>query len=463
MSIGWNTYDRVSKPCVAYGTSEDNLSDKVCSTLSQTYPTSRTWFNFVTLDDLEPATTYFYKIVSPNSTVERFFSPRTPGDKTPFSINAVVDLGVYGEDGFTIEDDLTKRDLIPNIPPSLNHTTIQRLADTVDDYEFIIHPGDFAYADNWRDRKHNRGDGENAFQAILEQFYDQLAPIAARKPYMTSPGNHEAACVETPCRTGDCPNGQKNFTDFMSRFAEGMPTAFASTSLDSQAKVNANKAKMLANPPFWYSFEYGMAHVVMFNTETDFANAPDTQQGFAHLGAGPFGYPDQQMQFLESDLASVDRTVTPWLIVAGHRPWYTSGSAACHPCQAAFEPILYKYGVDLAVFGHVHNSQRILPVYNDVEDPAGMEDPKAPMYVVAGGPGNIEGTAKLGKSRPFTAFGYDEDFSYASFKVADENHLEISFFKSSSGELLDHSTLYKSHKDQFVVHEPPAKKSATKK
>ena len=456
MSIGWNTYVRMSKPCVEYGTSEDNLAHKVCSTLSQTYPTSRTWFNFVTLDGLEPATTYYYKIVSENSTVEKFLSPRVPGDKTPFSINAIIDLGVYGEDGFTIDGDHTKRDIIPNIPPSLNHTTIQRLANTADDYELIIHPGDLAYADDWMLNVHNLFDGKNAYQAILEQFYNQLAPISARKPYMASPGNHEAACSEVPYLTGSCPNGQKNFTDFMSRFAEGMPTAFASTSLDSQAKVNANKAKMLSNPPFWYSFEYGMAHVVMFNTETDFEDAPDTEQGSAHLGAGPFGFPNQQLQFLEADLASVDRTVTPWLIVAGHRPWYTSGSGACYPCRAAFESILYKYGVDLAVFGHVHNTQRFLPVYNDVADPAGMKDPKAPMYVVAGGAGNIEGTSNLGKPLPFTAFGYDEEFSYASFKVADENNLEISVIKSSTGEVLDRSTLYKAHNEQFVVQQPPA-------
>jgi hypothetical protein len=54
-----------------------------------------------------------------------------------------------------------------------------------------------------------------------------------------------------------------------------MPKSFASTSADQMAKINANKAAALANPPFWYSFEYGMAHIVMIDTETDFPNAPD--------------------------------------------------------------------------------------------------------------------------------------------------------------------------------------------
>jgi hypothetical protein len=159
-----------------------------------TYPTSRTYANVVTLTGLKSATTYYYKITSGNSSVEHFFSPRVPGDKTPFSITATPDLGVYGADGFTIKGDQTKRDTIPQIDPSLNHTTIDRLARTVDEYEFVLHPGDLAYADDWFEKPKNLLDGKNAFQAILEQFYTQLAPIAGRKPYMASPGNHEVAC-----------------------------------------------------------------------------------------------------------------------------------------------------------------------------------------------------------------------------------------------------------------------------
>lgn len=61
----------------------------------------------------------------------------------------------------------------------------------------------------------------------------------------------------------------------MNRFGHTMPTAFPSTSSSNAAKIAANRAQALANPPFWYSFEYGMVHVTMIDTETDFANAPD--------------------------------------------------------------------------------------------------------------------------------------------------------------------------------------------
>ncbi|KAH6962738.1 Metallo-dependent phosphatase-like protein [Fusarium avenaceum] len=450
VTIGWNTYAKQQKPCVNYGTSKDALNQQACSDISLTYPTSRTWANTVTLGNLSPATTYYYKIASKSAIVDQFLSPRPAGDKTPFAVNAIIDLGVYGEDGFTINMDQSKRDIIPSVQPSLNHTTIGRLATTADDYEFIIHPGDLAYADDWFLKPKNLLHGQEAYQAILETFYDQLAPISGRKPYMVSPGNHEAACQEVPVLNNLCPVGQKNFTDFMYRFGQSMPLAFTSTSSDDTARVNANKAKQLANPPFWFSFEYGMAHVVMIDTETDFPNAPDAPGGSANLNSGPFGRPNQQLQFLEADLASIDRSVTPWVIVAGHRPWYTTGDEGCKPCQQAFEGLFYKYGVDLAVFGHVHNSQRFYPLYNGTVDPAGMKDPKSPMYIVAGGAGNIEGLSAVGKKTSTNAFAYADDFSYATIRFQDANNLQVDFIQSSTGKVLDTSKLYKSHAKQFI-------------
>lgn len=453
MSIGWNTYEKLNQSCVQYGLSNDALTLEACSSISVTYPTSRTYSNAAVLTGLKSATTYFYKIVSTNSTIEHFISPRSAGDKTPFNMNAVIDLGVYGRDGFTINMDATKRDTIPTIQPSLNHTTIGRLATSIDSYELVVHPGDFAYADDWYLTPDNWFDGTNAYEAILEQFYDQLAPIAGRKAYMASPGNHEADCEELDYTTGLCPTGQKNFTDFMNRFGNTMPTAFASTSSNATAKILANKAQQLAKPPFWYSFEYGMVHVVMFDTETDFTDAPDGPGGSAGLDGGPFGTLDQQINFIKADLASVDRNVTPWVIAAGHRPWYSTGSSSnrCAPCQAAFEPLFYKYGVDLAIFGHVHNSQRFLPTNNSVADPNGMNDPKAPMYIVAGGAGNIEGISAIGTNTSTNAFAYSDDFSYATVKFLDANNLQVDFIRSSTGAVVDSSKLYKSHTQAFIV------------
>ncbi|THY80858.1 Metallo-dependent phosphatase [Aureobasidium pullulans] len=449
ISVAWNTYQKLNEGCVQYGKSANSLTSQACSTQSLTYGTSRTWANTVVLSGLDAATTYYYKIDSTNSTVNQFMTARTPGDKTAFNLDVVVDLGVYGADGYTTS---RKRD-IPYVQPALNHTTIAALARTIDNYDFVIHPGDFAYADDWYLKPKNLLDGKNAYAAILENFYDQLAPIAGRKPYMVSPGNHEAACTEIPFSSGLCPEGQKNFTDFLTRFNGQMPTSFASSSKNVTAQAAAKKAQALANPPFWYSFEYGMAHIVMIDTETDFPSAPDAAGGSANLGGGPFGKtPTQQLDFLDANLSSVDRTVTPWVIVAGHRPWYSTGDSKniCAPCQKAFEPLFYKYGVDLGVFGHVHNSQRFNPVYNNIADTAGLKNPKAPAYIIAGGAGNIEGLSDVGANFSTNVFAYGDEFSYATLKFRDAKNLQIDFLRSDTGEVLDSSVLYKEHAVAFV-------------
>ena len=75
---------------------------------------------------------------------------------------------------------------------------------------------------------------------------------------------------------------------------------------------------------FWYSWNHGMVHFVQFNTETDFPDAPDEPGGEGAEFAGPFAPSGAQLAWLAKDLAAVDRNKTPWVIAAGHRPWYVS-------------------------------------------------------------------------------------------------------------------------------------------
>ena len=279
MSLGWNTYVLQKNSCVVYGQSPDALKSRVCTNYSSTYNTSRTYSQSVVMSNLKPSTEYYYKIVSTNSSIESFLSPRSAGDQGSFSFDVVADLGVYGENGFTVnsngaldseknKDMKKKRDA--NVEPltieaSLNHTTISRLADNFDRSEFVLHPGDFAYADDWRLKSayhRNMRQGIEAYQLILEQFYGQLAPISSRKAYMAGPGNHEASCSSDRKEVNQCPEGQNNFTDFLHRFDRTMPTAFPSRSRNHTAQDKASMASELANPPFWYSFEYGYAHLL---------------------------------------------------------------------------------------------------------------------------------------------------------------------------------------------------------
>lgn len=57
----------------------------------------------------------------------------------------------------------------------------------------------------------------------------------------------------------------------------------------------------------------------------------------------------------------MDRSVTPWLIVVLHAPWYNTNYAHQGNGDAmkeAMEGELYKAHVDLVVTGHVHAYER---------------------------------------------------------------------------------------------------------
>jgi len=63
--------------------------------------------------------------------------------------------------------------------------------------------------------------------------------------------------------------------------------------------------------PQYYSYEVGPVHLVVLNS-------------FGIYSAG-----SNQYKFLQADLAAIDRSKTPWLMVILHAPWYTSNNV--HP------------------------------------------------------------------------------------------------------------------------------------
>lgn len=126
---------------------------------------------------------------------------------------------------------------------------------------------------------------------------------------------------------------------------------------------------------FWYSLDYGLAHFVSIDGETDFPNSPEwpfardikngettpTPDQTFITDSGPFGAVDgsysdnkayEQYRWLAKDLASVDRNKTPWVIVMSHRPMYSSEVSSYQKnLRAAFEDLLLQNGVDMYLSG----------------------------------------------------------------------------------------------------------------
>lgn len=434
VTISWSSPQEIESPIVWYGEDVTNLIESSPGT-STTYETAVTYDNHVTVSGLNPFTKYYYKVSGQSSDFDPvaqefyFTAARPAGDHTEYSIAALADLGIVTGNVFTKQ-----------IPDTFNSILGAR-----SQYEFVWHSGDFGYADDWLWEELTfvypaNINGAEAYTNIMNAYYDQFVNVTKNSIYMTGPGNHEADCIEPDLDPitdtfglNICPTGQRNFTGYLNHFS--MPTA-------------GQQPGYLQN--MWYSWDYGMTHFVQLNTETDLASgvvAPDEPGGSGHLDAGPFGTPNQQLDWLEADLAAVDRTRTPWIIVSGHRPWYSASSGSiCSSCQQAFESIALKHNVDVIWFGHVHYYERDSPVANNTVDPNGLNNPEAPWYITNGAGGNFEGHASADSTWPnYTVVVNNQDYGWSKFTFHNSSYLTQQYISSETGQILDEATLYKDH------------------
>ncbi|KAJ5639550.1 Metallo-dependent phosphatase-like protein [Penicillium longicatenatum] len=449
MVVSWNTYSRLSDPFVRYGKSPHHMDKVAVSEVSVTYPTSTTYNNHVSIKDLEPNTVYYYVPVDgKEQTPFKFKTSRSAGDKSPYSIAVVVDLGLIGPDGLTTHVGTGAAN--PLKPGDKN--TIQSLEAQGAETEFLWHPGDIAYADYWL-KEEIQGflpnttieGGAKVYETLLNQFYDEMTAVTGVKPYMVGPGNHEANCDNggttdkahgIKYNVSICLPGQTNFTGFINHFR--MPSA---------------QSGGLGN--FWYSFDYGMVHYVQLDTETDLGHgfiAPDEPNGVEAEDAGPFSnLKNAQTKWLAKDLASVDRSKTPWIIVAGHRPWYasigTDASDNCFDCKDVFEPLFLENNVDLVLSGHVHAYERTAPTANFTADPKELDNPSSPWYIMNGAAGHYDGLDTLIEPRnSYSRFSQDTAYGWSRLTFHNCTHLTHEFVASANGTVLDTATLFKGHK-----------------
>jgi hypothetical protein len=133
----------------------------------------------------------------------------------------------------------------------------------------------------------------------------------------------------------------------------------------------------------WYSFDYGNAHFVVLN---------DSTSGDRISGV--------ESDWLEADLAAVDRTTTPWVFVMHHKPAYSCSTnhGSDLEIRQAWQPIYDRFAVDFVFNGHDHDYERSLPIRgfqegttNGVVAEAGENgipvDGSGTVYVVAAGAG----------------------------------------------------------------------------
>ena len=193
------------------------------------------------------------------------------------------------------------------------------------DPDLALHIGDVSYA---------RGSG-----AIWPAFLQQSQAVAATRPYLAGIGNHE---VDTLTQAFNWTRGPDSGGEC------GVPY--------SAHYTNPGQTPGALRRDHWWSVDIGAVHFVTLSSEADWT-AGSKQHGW-----------------LAADLAAVNRTRTPWVVLSTHRPFYTSGngwltapfSVGYTAAQrAALEPLMRMHQVDLAVVGHVHKYERTCRMAGD--------------------------------------------------------------------------------------------------
>lgn len=262
--------------------------------------------------------------------------------------------------------------------------TQQHLRDVLskdDTIRFIVHQGDIPYA--WSEDK-------------WDTWFDMMQDITARFPYMVCPGNHES---------------DFNFTTYKHRFTN--ITGFSSMGAERLNRHSAN---------LFYSWDYANIHFVALSSEH--AYDPGSLQ----------------YRWLEADLKRVDRRRTPFVIVYIHRPMYSSNKnhGSNIKLRNAVEPLYKRYGVDLALFGHVHAYERTCEVFDGkcVRNASGIVgndtivDPQATIQIHAGTAGYE--LNRDWEDKPAWSTYRESSHGFLKLTMKDRQTLEVQYLRNPS-------------------------------
>lgn len=184
---------------------------------------------------------------------------------------------------------------------------------------------------------------------------------------------------------------------------------------------------------FWYSRNVPGVHMVFMSTEHDYTPG------------------STQYTWLEQDLSAVNRDVTPFVIVYGHRPMYSSNSYHGSEVELrdALEELYVTQGVDLVIAGHDHFYERTWPVSAETVQDEGegkrFARGSGPIHLVIGMAGR-SAYEELDEPQPEWS-AYRENSTYGWTRmVYDGDVREISF---------THYRIDGTIGDEFILQEAP--------
>jgi hypothetical protein len=157
-----------------------------------------------------------------------------------------------------------------------------------------------------------------------------------------------------------------------------LPFVFVHGNHDALA---VNYLMQIAQPQFgdptrdelYFSLNYGPIHLVVLN------DTPPNGD-YAGIVAG------SERTWLDHDLSTVDRTMTPWVIVSHHKPAFSSSTHAMDAdtlqVRNAWPPVYAAHNVDVVFNGHDHDFEVTHPI-----NATGVPTAGGTVYVTAAGAG----------------------------------------------------------------------------
>jgi acid phosphatase type 7 len=329
--LDWVTPSTATSSVLLYGTSATALNQQIAAkpsgAVEQSAGASVACWTAL-LQNLKPGSTVYYALKGDDTTTPRSFT-------VP---NKAITWAVFGD----LAAPLMKQAAAVTLP-ALKKELIAGA------FQGLINLGDLGY-------ELVKQNGEN--------YMDSLEDVGSKVPIQTTIGNHEHEHAFSP---------EFALQNYHRRFA-GL-TMGAGTQSGSYSNE-------------FYSFNAGLIHFVIINTEiygneAFFTKAADGT--WKADEAARVAMAKAQAAWLEYDLSRVDRTVTPYVVMGGHRPPFKTPLALSEPSNKFAKevlPLISAYDVDLYMCGHEHTYMMF--------DESTYGSYRVPPFVVSGSPGNNE-------------------------------------------------------------------------
>lgn len=273
----------------------------------------------------------------------------------------------------------------------------------------VLDIGDISYA---------RGSG-----VLWEYFMASIDNAASSAPFMVGVGNHEEDWTHQSFKPPGSAYGQDSLGE---------------CSVPYGHRFHMPSASGVPMPPsrhrnMWYSFDFGPVHFVFMSSEHDF------------LVGSP------QYSWIQADLAGVNRTQTPWLVLLSHRPFYTVSAGGQDDMLNTFlreqiGALARKYKVDIVFTGHVHTWERTCGM--DTPGVCAPRDEDGTVFIVGGCAGNDFQSAWMNLAvfshvvfPDWNVFA-TEQHGLSEMQV-NSTHLELIYISSRRGEVHDRLVLRK--------------------